>query len=237
VGFYFLSFQTFGNRPALLLSYIFSRMSVCYNRHREGKAGPLSTLTGLAVFTFLATWTAWYLSAQNLYVALAVFSVRGVALSRAAGLHRFRKIDLAWWSHLFPALALVLILMPVFNLREVSFVVWPLVFCVIARHLSGGRHRRFAVNLGCFVAYVCRDRWMDVGFRSSLEACRSRFFFLALSPFSLSSRRYGQAASCRRLRASRQHRIRKLFGALNNPVISRSSFSFVRNASFLCSSW
>src|SRR5436189_145755 len=32
--------------------------------------------------------------------------------------------------HLSPALALLLVLMPIFNLPEVSFLIWPLVFCV-----------------------------------------------------------------------------------------------------------
>jgi hypothetical protein len=131
-GFYFLSFQTFGNRPALLLSYIFladiALLSIALVKE---KLVALSTVTGLAVFTFLAIWTAWYLTTQNLYVALLAFFVFALLHSVAPLLlHRFRKIDLAWWSHLFPALALVLILMPVFNLTEVAFLVWPLVFCV-----------------------------------------------------------------------------------------------------------
>src|SRR5205823_5333607 len=45
-------------------------------------------------------------------------------------LQRTRKIDVHWWGHLFPALALLLVLMPIFNLPEVSFLIWPLVFCV-----------------------------------------------------------------------------------------------------------
>jgi Predicted membrane protein (DUF2339) len=131
-GFYFLSFQTFGNRPSLLLSYIFlADIGLLAIAVVKEKLAAVSTVAGLAVFIFLAIWTEWYLTTQNLYPALAAFFVFALLHSLAPlVLHRFHKIDLAWWSHLFPALALVLILMPVFNLPEVSFLVWPLVFCV-----------------------------------------------------------------------------------------------------------
>src|SRR4029453_12359546 len=99
-GFYFLSFQTLGNRPALLLSYIFlADVGLLAIAIAKEKLAALSTVTGLAVFTFLATWTAWYLTTQNLYVALAAFFVFALLHSVAPlVLHRFRKIDLAWWS-------------------------------------------------------------------------------------------------------------------------------------------
>src|SRR4029453_1342897 len=68
-GFYFLSFQTLGNRPALLLSYIFlADVGLLAVAIAKEKLAALSTVTGLAVFTFLAIWTAWYLTTRNLYV-------------------------------------------------------------------------------------------------------------------------------------------------------------------------
>jgi hypothetical protein len=131
-GFYFLSFQTLGNRPMLLLSYLFladiGLLAVVFVR---GKLVNVSTATGLVAFAFLVIWTGWYLTTQNLYVALAAFFVFAVLHSAApVALLRLRKIEMQWWGHLFPALTLVLVLMPIFNLSEVSFVVWPLVFCV-----------------------------------------------------------------------------------------------------------
>src|SRR6266542_3474045 len=90
-GFYFLSFQAFGDRPALLLSNIF-----------------LADIGLLAiVFVFLAIWTAWYLTTQNLYAALAAFFVFALLHSAAPlVLQRVRKVEMQWWGHLFPALAL-----------------------------------------------------------------------------------------------------------------------------------
>src|SRR5438132_5160354 len=131
-GFYFLSFQAFGNRPALLLSYIFlADIGLLAIVFMKEKLAAVSTVTGLALFVFFAIWTAWYLATQNLYAALAAFFVFALLHSAAPlVLQCTRKIDVRWWGHLFPALALVLVLMPIFNLPEVSFVVWPLVFCV-----------------------------------------------------------------------------------------------------------
>src|SRR6266536_1379490 len=110
-SFYFLSFQTLGNRPALLLSYIFlADFGLLAIAVVKEKLAALSNVTGLAAFTFLAIWTAWYLTTQNLYVALAAFFVFALLHTvTPLVLHRFRKIELAWWSHLFPALALLLV--------------------------------------------------------------------------------------------------------------------------------
>src|SRR5205809_1098731 len=116
-GFYFLSFQAFGDRPVLLLSYIFlADIGLLAIIFMKEKLAAVSSVTGLAVFVFLAIWTAWYLTTQNLYVALAAFFVFALLHSAAPLiLQRTRKIDVHWWGHLFPALALVLVLMPIFN--------------------------------------------------------------------------------------------------------------------------
>lgn len=131
-GFYLLSFQAFGYRPAVLLSYLFlADIGLLAIVFMKEKVANVSLATGLAVFAFLAIWTGWYLTTQNLYVALAGFFVFALLHSTAPlVLQRTRRIEAQWWSHLFPALALVLVLMPIFSLPEVSFLVWPIVFCV-----------------------------------------------------------------------------------------------------------
>src|SRR5437016_1591744 len=131
-GFYFLSFQAFGYRPTLLLSYTFlADIGLLAIVFMKEKLAAVSTVAGVAVFVFLAIWTAWYLTTQTLYAALAAFFVFALLHSAASlVLQRVRKIQMQWWGHLFPALALTLVLMPIFNLPEVSFVIWPLVFCV-----------------------------------------------------------------------------------------------------------
>src|SRR6266576_3684853 len=125
-GFYFLSIQAFGYRPVLLLSYIFlADIGLLATVFAREKLANISTATGLVVFVFLAMWTAWYLTTQKLYVALAAFFV--FALLHSATplvLKRVPNIGVQRLGHLFPALALVLVLMPIFDLSEVSFLIW-----------------------------------------------------------------------------------------------------------------
>ena len=65
-GFYFLSFQAFGYRPVLLLSYIFlADIGLLAIVFVKARLASVSTVTGLAVFVFLAIWTAWYLTTQK----------------------------------------------------------------------------------------------------------------------------------------------------------------------------
>ena len=220
-GFYFLSFQTFGNRPALLLSYIFlADIGLLAIAIVKEKLAALSTVTGLAVFTFLAIWTAWYLTTQSLYVALAAFFV--FALLHSATplvLHRFRKMDLASWSHLFPALALVLILMPVFNLPEVSFVVWPLVFCVnlIAIFLAVATGALLSIVVVLLLTFVVIGAWM---FRIPIELTGLPGSLLLLGAFAIffvlaaiwASRQLSTGPDIGTTGAG------KLFGALTDPA-------------------
>jgi hypothetical protein len=48
----------------------------------------------------------------------------------AAGQTPRGEIDVSRWGQLFPALALALVLMPIFQLSDVSFLVWPFVLCL-----------------------------------------------------------------------------------------------------------
>jgi uncharacterized membrane protein len=131
-AFYFFSFKTLGQRPMLLLSYLFlsdiGLLAIVFLRE---KLGSLSGAGGLVSFAFLAMWTSAYLTTSNLYIALGAYFV--FALLHAATpllLQRLRGIAVPEWCHLFPALALLLMLMPIFSLTEVSSLVWPLVLCV-----------------------------------------------------------------------------------------------------------
>ncbi len=131
-GFYFFSFQPIGQRPVVLLSYIFLvdlvLLTIVFLKE---KLAQLANVTGLAVFVFLASWTASYLKSENLYVALGAFFVFALLHSAAPLLlQRVRKINIGWCGHLFPALALILVFLPICNLDQVSFLIWPLVLCV-----------------------------------------------------------------------------------------------------------
>src|SRR6266436_577866 len=124
-AFYLLSFQTLGQRPALLFSYIFLvDLGLLALTLLDAKLVVVEALAGLAAFIFLGAWTSNYLTGENLYTALAFYFV--FALFHAAtplALQRLRKTTLPWWCHAFPALALALVLMPIFKLTELPILV------------------------------------------------------------------------------------------------------------------
>jgi uncharacterized membrane protein len=131
-GFYFLSFSAFGLRPLRLLTYLFIAdiilLALVFLRE---KLHWLATAAGLVAFLFLALWNNWYLTTRNLYTALAFYFVFALLHSvTPLVLQRVRNINVSRWGQLFPALALVLVLMPIFQLTQISFLVWPLVLIV-----------------------------------------------------------------------------------------------------------
>src|SRR5207244_9997670 len=91
----------------------------------------LGGLGGFAAFVLLAAWTRHELTTAHLYTALAfyfVFALLHTAMPVA--LQRLRAIALPWWSHIFPAFALLLVLMPILQLTPLSIAVWPFVLIV-----------------------------------------------------------------------------------------------------------
>jgi Predicted membrane protein (DUF2339) len=130
--FYFLSFQTIAQRPGLLFSYLFIVDFGGLALTLFGSSAIMvQPLAGLVVFLLLGTWTGNYLTNANLYTALGFYFV--FALFHAAAplaLQRLRNIEVQWWSHAFPALALLLALMPVFQLTELPLLIWPFVLIV-----------------------------------------------------------------------------------------------------------
>ena len=218
-GFYFLSFQAFGTRPVLLFGYFFIAdiilLAVIYLRE---KLAQVSTLSGLAVFIFLASWTGWYLTSNNLYAALAGYFVFALLHSAAPlVLQKIRKVRMAWWSHLFPALALVLALLPIANLNEVSFLVWPLVLCVdmLAIGLAVVTGTLLPIAIVLLLTFVVIGGWilripMELtGLSTSLGLLGVfAIFFLAVAIW----------ASRRLLKGVDVPKKAELFGAFTNPA-------------------
>jgi hypothetical protein len=97
----------------------------------ESRLAVVQALAGLAAFLFLGTWTGDYLTSSRLYTALAFYFVFTLFHTAAPlSLHRLRKIKIPWWSNVVPALALLLVLMPILQLSEISIVVWPFLLIV-----------------------------------------------------------------------------------------------------------
>jgi len=130
---WFLSFEPLAQRPWLLFSFVFlidlSIAALVLLDERVSLAQPLA---GLAVFGLLALWTGDSLNKDLLnagltfYLILAIFhSVIPVWRQRRRGAGAA-----PWDSQVFPPLALILVLIPIFKLTEISFAVWPVVLLV-----------------------------------------------------------------------------------------------------------
>jgi len=92
----------------------------------------LHLVAGLTVFGLLSTWTAGHLNNALLPWALAIYLVFA-ALHTVFPLLLERKRPASaptWWSQLFPPLALLLMLLPIFKLESVSFLLWPAILLV-----------------------------------------------------------------------------------------------------------
>src|SRR5437762_2932619 len=131
-AFYLLSFPTIAHRPTLLFAYVFIvAFGLLLLTLLDRRLTIVNALAGLTAFILLAAWTNSYLTNANLYTALTFYFI--FALFHSATpllLQRVRKIHVPWWSQAFPSFALLLILMPIFQITELSIVVWPFVLIV-----------------------------------------------------------------------------------------------------------
>jgi uncharacterized membrane protein len=130
---WFLSFEPLALRPWLIFGFV---LLVDLGVHALVLLKPSSSraqpCAGLAVFALLAMWTMDSLRDASLNAALTFYFFFAVAHSAfPLWLQRYRGGKAPFWgTQVFPALALVLVLVPIFRLPEVSFVVWPFVLLV-----------------------------------------------------------------------------------------------------------
>ena len=105
-------------------------------------------------------------------------------------MQRVRQTAVPWWSHAFPALSLLLVLIPIFNLSDVSFLVWPLILCldvlaIVIAVMTGILIPVLVVLLLTFVvvgAWMLRLPFSLTGLPSSLSLLAGfAIFFLAAS--------------------------------------------------------
>ena len=220
-AFYLLSFQTLGQRPALLFSYVFLvDLGLLVLTLLDAKLVVVEALAGLAAFIFLGAWTGKYLTGQHLYTALAFYFV--FALFHAAtplALHRLRKITLPWWCHAFPALALLLVLMPIFKLAELSILVWPFVLIVdlLALVLAVMTAMLLPILAVLLLTLLAMGVWL---FRIPNELTGLPTALLLLGGFAIFFL-VAAAWACRRLLAptgAAPARVPSLFGSITDPA-------------------
>src|SRR5881394_3516966 len=131
-AFYLLGFHAVAHRSALLFTYLFViDLGLLALTLIERRLTTVQALAGLAAFIFLGAWTGNYQTLGHIYTALGFYFV--FALFHAAmpiALQRVHKIEVPRWTHIFPALALLLVLIPIFRLTELSLLVWPFVLII-----------------------------------------------------------------------------------------------------------
>jgi hypothetical protein len=130
---WFLSFEPLAERPWLMFGFVFlidlSFLALVVLDKKVALGQPLA---GLAVAGLLALWTVNSLTNDLLNAGLTFYLILAILHSVfPVWLQRRRGVSAApWQSQLFPPLALVLVLIPIFKLTEISFVVWPIVLLV-----------------------------------------------------------------------------------------------------------
>src|SRR5438094_7765166 len=163
-AFYFFSFTTIGSRPVLILSYLFLVDAALLGLVIAKKYfAHLIAIVGVATFVFLGLWTNDYLTAHSLYVALGAYFVFALLHSSLPiVMQRLGKATPPWSAHLFPAVTLLLVLLPIFKLATASFLVWPLLLCVdvIALLAAAMTGMLAAVAIVLVLTLVALGAWM-----------------------------------------------------------------------------
>ncbi|HEY4639574.1 MAG TPA: DUF2339 domain-containing protein [Candidatus Udaeobacter sp.] len=192
-AFYLLGFHSVAHRPALLFTYVFViDVGLLALTLTEKRLATVQVLAGLAVFIFLAAWTANYLTVGHIYTALGfyfVFAVFHAAVPIAV--QRLRNFEVPRWTHIFPAFALLLVLIPIFQLTQLSLLVWPFVLMidVVAIGLAIATATLLPVIAVLVLTLVAVGAWLLriptelTGLPTALLvlACFAIFFFVAVS--------------------------------------------------------
>jgi hypothetical protein len=127
---YWFGFETLGNRPGVLFAYVLlidlSLLSLAWSEKRLLAVEPV---VGGAVFLLLTIWTARHLSSDLFYWGLGLVFVFALlhAMIPVMRRHWQPELPITWWGHLFPLVALFLMLIPIFRLDPVPFGVWPFI--------------------------------------------------------------------------------------------------------------
>ena len=131
--FYFAGFESLGVRPWLLFSFGFVvDAGALFLTRLDRRIVVAQPLAGGVMFVLLAVWLGTRVSNQLLPAALvftlifaAFHSLLPFALQRRDG-------DPAppTWSLLFPPVALVVLLLPIFKLAELTVLIWPVILLV-----------------------------------------------------------------------------------------------------------
>ena len=131
--FFLLTYHDLGVRPGVLFTFVGGAdLCLLMLALLDARLRPVHVAAGLMAFLFLSAWTVGHLTNDLLNWALAGYLVFAVLHSIFPIALRELRSDAAqvWWGHLFPPLALLLVMVPIFKLTDetsVSLLVWPLI--------------------------------------------------------------------------------------------------------------
>ena len=129
-AFYLLTIPELGQRPALLFAFVLiADLCALAIVLLDEKLFPANIGAGFFAFLILSIWTMQFLTAPLLHWALALYLLFAILHSIfPIVLQRLRPGTApTWWAHLFPPIALLLIMVPIFKITEISILIWPCV--------------------------------------------------------------------------------------------------------------
>jgi uncharacterized membrane protein len=129
----FLGYGSIAAQPALLFSFVIAAdLCLLAIAWWDEELPKLHLAAGMIVFVLLAAWTGTRLTDDLLPWALALYLVHAILHTAFPLVLERHRPDAArpMWSQLFPPLALLLMLGPLFKLDSVSLAFWPAVLIV-----------------------------------------------------------------------------------------------------------
>lgn len=134
IAFTFLNFGTITSRPALLYEFVFAiNLVVLATAVIQPRLALAQIIVAGVTFIHLAAWTQARLTNEMLPSALACYLVFGVMHAAFPVMWRRHRpestpsLPLGPWIPLF---SLALMLLPIVNLPEVSFIIWPAILLI-----------------------------------------------------------------------------------------------------------
>ena len=129
---YLLTFGELGAKPWVIFTFVLvADLGLLTLTLLRNALAPAHLAAGLAAFFLLSVWTVSYVSGALLNWALGfylLFAILHTAFPIV--LQRLRPGAMpVWWGHLFPLIALVLVMIPVMKLPDLGWLVW---LCVLA---------------------------------------------------------------------------------------------------------
>jgi uncharacterized membrane protein len=126
-AFYLLGFSNLGARPGTIFSFcILAEVGLIIAVLIRPAHHLAHRIAGLLIFLLLAIWTLFFLTEPLLNWALGVPLAFAIAHSIFPFIvQRINPADTSSrWVHLFPALSMLLLLIPIFKLTELSVAIW-----------------------------------------------------------------------------------------------------------------